>query len=243
MSNATIFVGSWINWSSGPVFGATLTTTGSQGFLLVSFLTLFVRMAGGHFWSILCFIIHQSKSSAAPQDGLHHQQQLLLRNSQSHTNTLWDLIKVAIYWRSNAKRGFWRTIPLISLAILHLVIWTGASLFSSHVASTANEVLVQSPYCGYMTFANTTSSQVSVSDNTRSADNYIYRRTSASLSSNYARGCYANMTRPQTKQDSIMAKLTSRQDTTFNVFATTEIYSTFTFVDCPFSAEMWLGSS
>ncbi len=181
--------------------GATLTTTGSQGFLLVSFLTLFVRMAGGHFWSILCFVLHQFKSSAAPQDGLHHQHQLLLRNSQSHTSTLWDLIKVSIYWRSNAKRGFWRTLPLITLALLHLCIWTGASLFSSHVASTSNEVLVQSPYCGYVTFPNTTSGQISALDNTGNADNYIYRRTRASLSSSYARSCYANVTRPPTKQE------------------------------------------
>lgn len=240
MSNASVITGPWINWSQGAVVGATWTTTGSHGFLLVSFLTLFVRMAGGHFWSILCFVLHQLKSTAAPQDGLHHQHQLLLRNSQNHTSTLWDLIKVAVYWRSNAKHSFLRTLPLITIAFLHLTIFTAASLFSSHVASTSNEVLVESPNCGYMVFPDV---DFTALQNTDTADNYIYRRTSASTSLNYARACYTTDTTPQTKQEGLLQKLTPKQDSSCNGFATPQIYSNYSYTDCPFSSEMCIDPS
>lgn len=59
MVESSIYTGIWINWSKGPILGATLTTTSKDGFLLASFLALFVRMVGSHFWSVLCFVIHQ----------------------------------------------------------------------------------------------------------------------------------------------------------------------------------------
>src|SRR5277367_4316988 len=70
MAELSIYTGFWINWSKGPILGATLTTTSQDGFLLVSFLALFVRMVGGHFWSVLCFVMHQLKSDLGSQDGL-----------------------------------------------------------------------------------------------------------------------------------------------------------------------------
>src|SRR5436305_11055473 len=152
MAEASIYTGFWINWSKGPILGITLTTTSQNGFLLVSFLALFVRMVGSHFWSVLCFVMHQLKSDSSPQDGLHHQHQLLLRNSQSHTSTLWDLTKVAFFWRASARHSFRRTLPLIVIALLQLTIFTTAGLFSSHLASSTDEVLVRSPYCGYIQF-------------------------------------------------------------------------------------------
>src|ERR1700733_6334066 len=99
MSNIPILTGTWTNWSKGPILGATLTTASAQGFLLVSFLTLFVSMSGDHLWSILCFIMHQMNSLSTHRDGLFHQQQLLLRNSESDKTTLYDLIKITVSWR------------------------------------------------------------------------------------------------------------------------------------------------
>jgi hypothetical protein len=60
-----------MNWSKGPISGATVTTSSQHGFLLVSFLALSVRMLGGHFWSVLRFIMHQLKSESGLEDRLH----------------------------------------------------------------------------------------------------------------------------------------------------------------------------
>ena len=66
MSEALVYHGPWINFSKGTILGATLTISARDGAILVAFLALFVRFVGGHFWSILCFVLHQSRSSKEP---------------------------------------------------------------------------------------------------------------------------------------------------------------------------------
>lgn len=217
MAASTIYTGFWVNWSKGPILGATITTSSQQGFLLVSFLALFVRMVGGHFWSVLCFVMHQLKSDPSPQDGLHHQHQLLLRNSQSHTSALWDLTKVAFFWRSHARRSFWRTLPLIAIAFLQLAIFTAAGLFSSHIASSSDEVLVRSPYCGYIQ-APDSLSHLDAKGQEQLADFFIAKRTAALWSSSYAQNCYQS----------------NGTTSGCNSFAVPKIQTTSTLTSCPF---------
>ena len=223
MAESTIYTGFWVNWSKGPILGATLTTTSQHGFLLVSFLALFVRMVGGHFWSVLCFVMHQIKSDSGPQDGLHHQHQLLLRNSQSHTSTLWDLTKVAFFWRSNARHSIWRTLPLIVIAFLHLAIFTTAGLFSSHVASSSDEVLVRSPYCGYIQSPNNLQ-HLDAKGQEQLADSLIATRTAALWSFSYAQNCYQS----------------NGTGSGCNAFAVPKIETTSVITSCPFAVGMCL---
>jgi hypothetical protein len=218
MAESSIYTGFWINWSKGPILGATLTTTSQDGFLLVSFLALFVRMVGGHFWSVLCFVMHQLKSNSGPQDGLHHQHQLLLRNSQSHTSTLWDLTKVAYFWRANARDSFRRTLPLIVIAVLQLAVFTTAGLFSSHLASSSGEVLVRSPYCGYIQ-APDNLDHLDASGEEQLADYFIAKRTAALWSSSYAQNCYQ----------------TNGTASDCNTFAVPRIKTTSALTSCPFA--------
>ena len=90
MSSGVDFkLGTWMNWTKGPILGATITIDLRDGALLISFLALFVRLVGSHAWSIFCYMFHQWQSSKGERDALHHQQQTLLRNSGSVTSTLW----------------------------------------------------------------------------------------------------------------------------------------------------------
>ena len=208
-----------MNWSKGLILGATVTTSSQYGFLLVAFLALFVRMVGGHFWSVLCFIMHQLKADSGPQDGLHHQHQLILRNSQSHTSTLWELIKLPFFWRSNARYSLWRTLPLMFIALLQLAIFTTAGLFSSHIASSSDEVLVRSPYCGYMQVPADLNSTTNLEE---ASDYFIADRTAALWSSSYAQNCYRS----------------NATTATCNIFAVPRIQYTSVHTSCPFAGGM-----
>ncbi|KAF2684201.1 hypothetical protein K458DRAFT_282201, partial [Lentithecium fluviatile CBS 122367] len=98
-----VFNGFWVNWEHGRIEGATLTLPIYQGLILVSFLTLFVQFSGACFWRILCFIIHQFRSTPTAQDGLFHQQQTILRNSVTAPNALWNLGRITVAWRDKVK--------------------------------------------------------------------------------------------------------------------------------------------
>lgn len=221
MADSYIYTGVWLNWAKGPILGATLTTSHSNGLYLVSFLTMFVRMAGGHLWSIICFALHQLRSSREPQDGLYHQQQMLLRNSTSDTATLWELVKQTWFWRSKAKRGIWRTIPLIAIGLMHLVLFAAAAIFVSRISNTSDEVLIMSPHCGYPLFPAVNSAN----DVAGLVDTFIDGRTMATWAENYVQACYN----------------TTRADGSCNTFATPRLLPAISYTaGCPFADEMCL---
>src|SRR6266498_3374339 len=93
------YTGFWINYGKGPVTGLTLTLSTRNGGLLISFLTIFVRLVGIHLWSIIRFIIHQFRSTGEPRDGLYHQKQVTLRNTTSQTEILWKLSALTWSWK------------------------------------------------------------------------------------------------------------------------------------------------
>lgn len=134
--------------ASGKTLGATLTLPANEALILVAFLALFVQTSGSFFWRILCFSLHQIRSTSANQDGLYHQQQTLLRNAVNGSNALWELTKVGWAWRSNSRSVLWRSLPLIIITTIHVVCFAIAGLFSSRVITTNDEVLVLSKNCG-----------------------------------------------------------------------------------------------
>lgn len=144
-----VHLGFWTNWSHGKIQGATITLSSRNGALLTAFLALFVTFAGTSFWRIACFALHQISSSSAPQDGLYHQQQAILRNSANGTVALSSFIRTLWAWRRRANRPFHRIVPLILFAVFCVGAFAVAGLFSSKIGSAmGNEVLISSPNCG-----------------------------------------------------------------------------------------------
>ncbi|OJD36629.1 cytochrome p450 protein [Diplodia corticola] len=184
-SSSGVHIGTWINWSHGPILGATLTLDRQSGGLLIAALALFIAWAGTSFWRICCFVSHQVYSSNTAQDGLYHQRQALLRNSGSPWHGLTSLLHTGWAWRRNSKLSFCRTLPMVFCAALCACAFAIASIFSSMVStSSGNEVLISSPDCGY------TSAQLDNPDTLAAQTFEPYLRQNALSYAQYAQQCY-----------------------------------------------------
>ena len=130
-----VHTGPWINWSHGLVLGSTITLSERNGELLTAFLALFVTAAGASCWKIMSFALHQFRSPRDPQDGLHHQQQAILRNSESPLGISLELARLVWFWRKHALKSFMRTIPLLALALFNFV------LFGTYLREPSHRIL------------------------------------------------------------------------------------------------------
>src|SRR4051794_20253796 len=90
--------GPWINWSHGLIQGATITLGERDGGLLTAFIATFVTIVGAGLWKIICYTSHQLRSTPTPQDGLHHQQQVILKNSTGPAGTAWLFLQQTWCW-------------------------------------------------------------------------------------------------------------------------------------------------
>lgn len=91
-----VYHGPWVNWGRGDLItGATLTLSEQSGGLLTSFIATFVTIVGAQLWKILSFTIHQSRSTTIPVDGLHHQQQIIWRNTPGPGGAAWTFAQQA----------------------------------------------------------------------------------------------------------------------------------------------------
>jgi hypothetical protein len=117
---------------------------------MIAFLALFVSIAGGHLWAIICFALHQVRSTLSDRDGLHHQQQALLRNAPNSSTASWMLLKLGWAWKNKTPYTVRRTIFLAVPAITHLAAVSIAGIFSSRLALSGDEVLIRSTSCGWM---------------------------------------------------------------------------------------------
>ncbi|KAH7176214.1 hypothetical protein EDB81DRAFT_621163, partial [Dactylonectria macrodidyma] len=97
-----IYTGFWIDWSRGPVVGATITLSLRSGLLLLSFIASFVTFVGTRLWCIFRFIIHQLLAKSSTNDGIYFQRQSILRNSNTPLSAAWESIQQAWYWRGSA---------------------------------------------------------------------------------------------------------------------------------------------
>ncbi|KAF2191705.1 hypothetical protein K469DRAFT_654829 [Zopfia rhizophila CBS 207.26] len=187
--NYDVHLGFWINWSRGKIQGATLTLTRQNGGLLIAFLALFVATAGKSLWRIICFILHDFFSTpTTPRDGLYHQRQAILRNSDTAELGTWHLTKTMLVWsrKKSARQSFRRLAPIIVLGFIISVSFTVAGIFSSHVTTDdANEVLLSGKNCGIIDLD---------SDNpevyAQEVIPYMAQQIKSSL--NYAIQCYTN---------------------------------------------------
>ncbi|KAF2004093.1 hypothetical protein P154DRAFT_572543 [Amniculicola lignicola CBS 123094] len=150
-SEDDVYTGIWINRLYGPIYGATLTLGRDHGGLLVAFLALYVAATGKSFWKITRFGLHSTFSSIHCPDGIYHQRQALLRNSESAPDTALKLLLVGFAWKNRiGTAGNWRRLFLPILTALTVSIgFLLAGIFSSRVTSSqANEVLLSGNHCG-----------------------------------------------------------------------------------------------
>lgn len=147
-----IFTGIWINYgASNRLLGSTLTISTSNGGLLSAFLAIFISLVGIAFWGIVSFALHQIRTRKAFQDGFHHQQQLIFRNTSSPSGAFWQMLKLPYYWKMNARSAWMRTLPLALLALIFA--FAIAAIFSSEVTKAPGKgVLIQSANCGRLDF-------------------------------------------------------------------------------------------
>jgi len=126
-----------------------LTVEDVYGIVLIAALALIVKWAGSHFWGIVCFSIHRWRSTQNSGDGLHYQHQALLRARTSEADLLWRIYEIAWAWRSSVPASFRRSILLAVLALINLLVWLFAGIFSASVTATGGEGLLVGK-CGWM---------------------------------------------------------------------------------------------
>lgn len=126
-----IYTGFWINRSLGSFRGATLTLDRQVGGLVIAFLALFVGAASRSIWKIIRFLLHVACATPATQDGLHHQRQVILRNTPLAFNTTLSLLQANIVWQNRAATLQQRTLPIAFVALAVSVLSAlGGALFS-----------------------------------------------------------------------------------------------------------------
>ena len=184
-----IYTGVWVNWSRGRLLGSTLTISTSHGGLLSAFLAIFISLTGIAFWRITSFTLHQWRSGKAFNDGLHHQQQLIFRNTGTASGALWQMLQLPNSWRNHANSPWLRTLPVALLALINVVIFAIAAIFSSEVTkATGKEVLIQSSNCGSLEFDSADDGYTGV---LQAAFNTVVLNDSTEAAA-YTRNCYGD---------------------------------------------------
>ncbi|KAF2796641.1 hypothetical protein K505DRAFT_415622 [Melanomma pulvis-pyrius CBS 109.77] len=190
--NYDVHLGFWINWSSGKMRGSTLTMTRARGGLLIAFLALYVSSSGRSFWRIGCFFLHRLYSSSRQEDGLYHQRQAILRNADTATQSMFDLVYAIRHWRRRALRPIARILPILVFAITVFGTFTVAGLYSSNITTnTANEVLLTGKKCGILYRGTQTQEMVDIYMKTADINEQFSSQRSAAYL-NYASQCYSS---------------------------------------------------
>ncbi|KAI1265957.1 hypothetical protein F5Y18DRAFT_426470 [Xylariaceae sp. FL1019] len=184
-SQYTVHTGLWTNWSSGKIFGATLTLNTADGTLLTAFLALTVTVIGTQLWRIFCFVAHHLLSSAyEPNDALYHQVQATLRTASEPGSGLVRLLQLVAAWRTHRVHVVRRLFPMLAATIAITVGTALGSGFSSKVA-VGNEVLLKGDTCAW----------VQINGNTDAVAEYTvvspYMATKLQVDATYAQQCYS----------------------------------------------------
>lgn len=212
--NNSIFTGLWTNWSRGPILGPTLTTTKQYGNLIIAFIAVFVGFVASRLWRISCLVLHRCYSTAADKNAIHHQRQVILRNSQTPASGLFDTIFLLWAWRKSRTRHFAGLLLLVLFSVCYLAAFTAAGGFSSNISSSiGDEVLIDGQDCGIFLPNRTVEG---------SAAYYEWASGQANSAANYVQQCYRTTE--------------SNATTACNKFVRSSIstYSMSTSAGCPF---------
>jgi hypothetical protein len=194
-----IYEGCWINWTKGNIFGSTLTLSPTKSTLLTNILALFVAMAGGQFWTVVRFSLHQIRACSRISDRRvslsFNKEQIVLRNTTSAITTIQLLL--TLRWASRKKTCDRppNSAPVIALAIFSAAFFLVAGAFSNTLINARPQVLSRSPFCGFWneTYLNI----AEYGPNTSSVEDFmLYDEALArsehdiELSLQYAQSCY-----------------------------------------------------
>lgn len=173
-----IYTGVWTNWSRGTILGPTLTTTKQYGNLLIAFTALFVTVVASRLWRICCLILHRCYSTATDRSAIHHQRQVMLRNSSAAESALFNILVLLWAWRKSEIRRIAGLIPLLIFSACYLAAFAAAGGFSSNISSSiGDEVLVNGQNCGTLARNHTVESHALVNEwasvQLNSAANYV----------------------------------------------------------------------
>jgi hypothetical protein len=177
-------LGVWTNWSRGPNLGLTLTLTRQNADLLIAFTAFFVSFVGSRFWRIFCFAFHRLFSSSTPKDTLHHQRQIILRNSSTAEAGLWAFIQLLWAWRRRTPKYIIQILPMCLVSLVCVSAFITAGGFSARMStSVGDEVLIDGRNCS-MFNSTDTSSYNSI------YEIWIWSSKILSNARNYAQQCY-----------------------------------------------------
>ncbi|KAK9415840.1 hypothetical protein SUNI508_10140 [Seiridium unicorne] len=127
---------------------------------------------------VQCYSTHESR------DTVHHQRQVVLRNSQNAESALFEVLALLWAWRKARFRRITSLMPLLIFSITYITAFTAAGGFSSTIStSIGDEVLLQSDYCGPL-----------ITNGTIDTEAVISRLNSESLNNaaNYVQQCYGH---------------------------------------------------
>jgi hypothetical protein len=180
-----VYIGSWINWSKGRVLGATLTLKRQDGNLIIAFIAFFVAVVATRLWRIACLTLHFRYSTVQAVDAIHHQRQVILRNTYSPEDSAYLLFRVARAWRGKAMRPITRLAPLLLLAISFVASFIIAGGYSSRISIGGSEVLLSGVNCAqFYDDGNHTLGDILI-------QSYTWLSKSYGFASNYAQQCYS----------------------------------------------------
>ncbi|KAK7915223.1 cytochrome p450 protein [Apiospora marii] len=187
-TDAPIHLGYWVNWSRGStVMGATLTLTREHGNFLIAFTALFVPFVAGRFWRSFAILFHQLYATPHPRDTIHHQRQIVLRNSTSPESGLVSFARLIWAWRRGTLWPWpWlRIVPPAIFAFFCIGAFSVAGVFSSQI-STAGEVLLKGDSC------EVSSEHFDRNFTSYSADQSFFPTFTNNIA-NYAQQCYTKL--------------------------------------------------
>ena len=195
-----IYQGCWINWTKGSIFGSTLTLSPTKSTLLTNILALFVAMAGGQFWTVVRFSLHQIRACSQLSDRQanlsFNKEQIVLRNTTSAITTIQLLLTLRWASRKKIRDPPPNSTPVIALAILSAAFFLVAGAFSNTLINAGPQVLSRSPFCGFwnQTYLNITNH---AGPNTASVEDLMLWDEAMArvdhdveLSLQYAQSCY-----------------------------------------------------
>ncbi|KAI1120637.1 hypothetical protein F5Y10DRAFT_289494 [Nemania abortiva] len=175
MDKANVYLGVWTNHSNGTILGATLTTTQRQGAILIAFTGFLIPVVASSFWKLACLILHRIHSTSEPRDAIHHQRQVILRNSPSPDTGLVSSIQAIWAWRTKRRESLPRILPLVGYATTCISIFTVAGGLSSQIYTAGStQVLLKGEKCGipYVKSSNDSAAMSYFSERTANAANY-----------------------------------------------------------------------
>ncbi|KAH6984372.1 hypothetical protein BKA56DRAFT_716781 [Ilyonectria sp. MPI-CAGE-AT-0026] len=193
--NIEVFQGVWTDWENGGAKILTASPRNSQ--LLASFLSLFITFTGTRLWHLVAFCLHQFRDDNGSKDGLHHQRQVILRNSANATGTVWPLIQQAWAWRGLARKNLQRSSAWIFLVLGYAISSGVIAVFTASEIALNGETrrLIRPPSdrgafdssnCGFLTTRDAYNND---------EDALLVRLYDTNQAAMYARECYNGTSR------------------------------------------------